>query len=251
MTENSIKYKFEQFTFKNYRTILENAKLNYSFITYDKVNLESKDFILLRHDVDHSMHNALKMATIEHELNIVSTYFIHLHNEFYNFFEKEISEIILKIIELGHEVGLHFDVHYHHINTEEELNELIQFEKSLLEKVINRNVKVFSFHNTNEFTMNCKEWSYGGLINTYANIFQSEVGYCSDSNGYWRFEVLQEIIMQKKYTKLQVLTHPELWQEQVMSPKQRIYHCADVNADRIKRIYDEHLIEYKRENVDW
>lgn len=251
---NEEKYFFSDFTLENYKRIIISAKDRYVFSLFNdelKKNNNINNYILWRHDIDHSIHNALEMALIEHKSGVKATYFIHLHNEFYNFFEKDISKIIIQIKELGHEIGLHFDVHYYSISDEKSLIKYLKYEKKILEKFIEGKINVFSFHNTNEFTMNCKKWKYAGLINTYADIFQNKISYCSDSNGYWRFERLSEIIDKRKYDKLQVLTHPELWQAEIMSPRERIKQVADINTKRILKIYDDHLIEYNRPNIDW
>ena len=52
------------------------------------------------------------LAKIENELGVKATYFLKLHSEFYNLFEKSIFEKVLKIIEFGHNIGLHFEHHY-------------------------------------------------------------------------------------------------------------------------------------------
>lgn len=252
--KNKDKFLFSDFTLENYRRIIISAKEFYSFNLYSdelRNSHQNDNYLLWRHDIDHSIHNALEMAKIEHNLGIKSTYFIHLHNEFYNFFEKEISKIIIQLKKLGHEIGLHFDVHFYSITDDLSLVKYLKYEKKILEKLIDEKIQVFSFHNTNDFTMNCKKWKYAGMINTYASFFQNEISYCSDSNGYWRFERLSEIIENKKYERLQVLTHPELWQNEIMSPRERIKLVADLNAKRILKIYDDHLIEYNRPNIDW
>jgi hypothetical protein len=43
--------------------------------------------------------------------------------------------------------------------------------------------------------------------------FRQEVGYCSDSNGYWRVRRLEDVLREAKDERLQVLTHAEWWPE--------------------------------------
>lgn len=247
---NYKKYFFEDFTFENYRIILKKLLEHYNCLLFSD-NLKIDKFFIMRHDVDHSVENSFKMAEIENELGIKSTYFIHLHNEFYNFLELEHSKTFKKIIDLGHEIALHFDVHYYNINNENELEKHLLFEKNIIESILNVKIKVFSFHNNNDFTLSCKKEKYAGLINVYNDYFFKNMKYCSDSNGYWRFERLVDLIDTDKYSKLHILLHPELWQNRPMSPKERIHYIADKNSERIKKIYDDHLIEFGRENIDW
>jgi hypothetical protein len=62
---------------------------------------------------------------------------------------------------------------------------------------------------------------------------------------------LYEVLLRGEDERLQVLTHPEFWQEEVMSPKERIARCADGRAEKAKQWYDQVVRAYGRENVDW
>jgi peptidoglycan/xylan/chitin deacetylase (PgdA/CDA1 family) len=248
--KNSEKYNFSDFTTTNYRSLLQLAKDNYTFVDYANY-AQSDQFIIWRHDVDFSMHRALKLALIERKAGVKATYFVLLHSEFYNLFEKEISDILKEIVNLGHDIGLHFDSHYYDIKTEAELEEKLVMEKEIIEKFFGAKISSFCFHINNDFTLKCNKKSYAGLINAFSAYFQKEIGYCSDSNGYWRFSRLEDILKEKKFKKLHVLTHPELWQDEIMSPKQRVYRCADMRAEKTKKWYDDVLARNGRENIDW
>ena len=69
---------------------------------------------------------------------------------------------------------------------------------------------MFSFHNTTDFSINCRKREYGGLLNAYSNFFHNDVQYTSDSNGYWRFRSWEELILQN-HKLIQILTHPIWW----------------------------------------
>jgi hypothetical protein len=252
---NKNQYNFDDFTHESYNKLLdEMVKKCYSFLSYDFLTLYSENnYILLRHDIDMSVHEALDLAKIEASKGIKATYFLLLHSEFYNLFEKEISDIVYQIIELGHNIGLHFDSHYYGIEKEEDLDEYLLFEKKILEKVFKVNISVFSFHNTNEFVLSCKKEKYAGMVNTYAAFFQdkTQIGYCSDSFGYWRYERLSEIIKDKKYNKLQILTHPEWWTKKVLAPKERIYRTIDGRQKKTTDKYHTFLTKYGYEPIGW
>lgn len=247
---NAEKYHFGDFTTEKYRELVRTAKENYIFRNYTNFD-KSEKFVLWRHDIDFSVHRAHRLAQIESEEGVNSTFFIHLHSEWYNTFEKEIFDLLIKIKNLGHELGLHFDTHFYGISNEEELGEKIQFEKDILDKLLGLDIKVFSFHNTTPFTMNCKEEKYGGLINTYADYFQSEVTYCSDSNGYWRYSRLSDLLSSAEAPRLHILTHPEWWQERVMSPFERIKNCATKRSENNLTHYIELLENAGNKNIDW
>ena len=99
------------FTLKVYRDLLlhflENQYVfstfgNYINLLTDLNNLTSK-LIILRHDVDRRPKNALKMAQMEHELGIKSSYYFRIVKESNN------PEIIKEIVRLGHEIGYHYE----------------------------------------------------------------------------------------------------------------------------------------------
>jgi hypothetical protein len=153
-------------------------------------------------------------------------------------------------MKLGHNIGLHFDCHYYDIKNEKELEAKLEFEKDLLEKLFNTKIKVFSFHNTTEEILSYNKDSYCGMINTYNRFFREKTGYCSDSNGYWRFKRLEDELKDTKNKTLQVLTHPAWWQEEILSPKQRIWRCIDGRAEKTKKNYNDTLSSMGRENID-
>ena len=57
---------------------------NYLFISYDELDLKNDKQVILRHDVDVSIDLALKMAILENNSNVKSTYFFLLSNLSYN-----------------------------------------------------------------------------------------------------------------------------------------------------------------------
>jgi hypothetical protein len=63
--------------------------------------------VFLRHDVDISLRRTVKMANIQKELGIQSTYFFRLHAEKYTF--EEARPIITQLVEDGFRIGLHYE----------------------------------------------------------------------------------------------------------------------------------------------
>jgi len=239
---------FDDFTRESYLNIIKLAKNNYIFRNYLNFN-RRENFVIWRHDVDFSVHSALRLARIESAEGVSSTYFILLHSEFYNVFEKKISILIKEILALGHNLGLHFDHTFYEIDNIEKMEEKILFEKEILENIFEKPVDVFSFHNPDSWSLSCQEWKYAGLVNTYAEYFMKELPYCSDSNGYWRFERLQDILASAKYSQLQVLTHPAWWTDLPMSPFLRIKRCLDGRVVNTLMQYEQLLLEHGRVNI--
>jgi hypothetical protein len=246
---NAEKYHYSDFTRKNYRRLLQLAKQKYTSCSFENYS-EYSNFIIWRHDIDFSVHSSYALAKIEAEEGISSTFFVHLHNEFYNALEKNISELLKEILKLGHSIGLHFDSHYYSIKTEDSLQAMLLFEKEMLEVIVNTGINVFSFHNTTDEILKYNKDSYAGMTNTYSRYFREKTGYCSDSNGYWKHDRLEDILNSGKHKTLQVLTHPAWWQDEVLSPKQRIWRCIEGRAENTKKNYIDALSYFRKENIE-
>lgn len=244
-------YYFDDFTETNYRNLLRLAKRNYRFAAYDEYKSNDK-MILWRHDIDASVHRAYRLAQIEAEEKVRTTFFVHLHNEMYNALETEIAGLLYRISELGHDIGLHFDPLFYGLNSSfrSNMEYYLNYEKEILEKIFGKEVRVFSFHNP-EFgdCLKIENELIAGMINTYSNYFKANYKYCSDSNGYWRFERLEDLLTDAAYQKFHILTHPEWWTPDVLSPRERITRCINGRAERQHLRYDEALLEMGRENV--
>lgn len=93
------------FTIKKYKQLLENIKAGkYEVQTFAEfIEKPAEKVIVLRHDVDERPHNALKMARVEREMGIRATYYfriVKISNK---------PDIIRKVVDLGHEIGYHYE----------------------------------------------------------------------------------------------------------------------------------------------
>lgn len=251
MNEVTLKYRFNDFTLENYRNLLILAQENYSFSFFSQKKLYAIKSLILRHDVEFSVPIALEMAKTEHDLGIRATYFIQLHGDFYNALEGKTFKQIREIEALGHQLALHFDAHFWEISREDQLDSCLKKDKETFEKYFFTEPKVFSFHNNNSFTLSCNKDSYAGMINVYSSIFTKEYGYCADSTGYWRYEVLEDRLREAKDQVLQVLIHDGMWQDEVLPPRRRVYKVIDDHAANMKKSYDDTLIKFGAKNIDW
>ena len=247
---NAQRYHFADFTIENYRRLIQLAKEKYVFRTYTNFN-KAERFVIWRHDVDASLQIVRSAAEIDANEGIVTTCFVNLHSELYNLLERADSDCVRDILDMGHQIGLHFDAHYYDIQSEEQLDQFLLWEKRILEEFFQCEIQVFSYHNTTPFILSCRRWQYAGLINAYSDYFQEQVGYCSDSGGYWRFHRLEDVLREGKNKNLQVLTHPELWTEDITSPKQRVDRLIEDRAARMQNWYKVNLEGRGQENIDW
>jgi hypothetical protein len=247
--QNKDKYLFSDFTLNNYKQLLNLALGNYQFC--DFTNIKDGKSIILRHDVEYSVSIAGRMAKIESDLGIQSTYFLQLHSVFYNPLDKDVFFTVKNILDSGHHLGLHFDSHFWGIQKEEDLEKYMLIDRETLEKYFDCDIKVFSFHCTNEFILSCEKEKYAGMINVYSKYFKEKVGYNTDSTGIWRYERLEDRLKEANDEKLQILIHDGMWQDEILPPRRRVFKVIDERAEYIKKFYDEMLIEFKAKNIDW
>lgn len=252
---NREKYLFDDFTFDNYRRLIRLAKdQGFQFILHKDLFDNSRKDVIWRHDVEFSPDIALKLARIEHDEGVQATYFWQLHTNYYNTVSPYFMGVLKEIHRLGHHIGLHFDSHFWNIQSAEELNLYVGSDANYLEMAMAKvglNIKLdtFSFHNTNPFVLGCKENSYGGLLNVYSDYFSKSFDYCGDSTGIWRFDRLEDRLLDPKIRHLHVLTHDGMWSEKAMSPHSRIMRCIQREADRQKESYTVNLPKTGNINV--
>ena len=246
------KYRFSDFTLTNYKSILKLAiSKEYSFSLFDTLFEYPQRSIILRHDLEFSVPIALEIAKIEHQLGLKSTYFVQLHGDFYNALELKTFHIIKEIESLGHEIALHFDSHFWGIQDTQQLKQFLLIDKDTFTKYFGKAPRLFSFHNSNAFTLSCEDDSYVGMHNVYATKYKKEFGYCADSTGFWRYEILQNRISEAKDNVLQVLIHDAMWQDIALPPRRRVYKTIDEHASFMKKSYDETLVKFGAKNIDW
>jgi hypothetical protein len=237
----------EDFTVKHYRQLLRAARASYRFATYDAIPWDTR-FVLWRHDLDYSINRAAALAGIEAEEDVTATYFVNPSSEYYNPFEPGQAQLIKHILNLGHRLGLHFDAAFHDIQDEDALHRKVAQEGRWLAEAFGVLPTVFSFHNPGAAQLQSDAENYGGLINCYSRRFKAEIPYCSDSNGYWRFRRLHDVLTDATDPCLQVLTHPGWWQEKPMPPRQRIFRSVYGRAASTLRAYDANLELHDRTN---
>ena len=243
----SQKNNWEDFTRVNYQFLLKMALHKYKIGTvadWQRLDLTG----LWRHDVDCSPQSALAMAKIEHDEGVCATYYFMLRSNFYNVFEPAVVTIIQSIQAMGHEVGLHFDADQSDVSSAEALELALIKEKNALESVIGVDIRSFSFHNPSDKTAGFKDFSYAGLVNAYSSALFSRFKYSSDSNGYWRFTPLEEFLNQS-HSEICVLTHPEWWQAEPLSPRERIARSVEGRAVATLHQYDTFLESAGRKNI--
>lgn len=231
------RFHFADFTWANYRRLLTLAKGVYEFRDYASIEQDGR-FVLWRHDVDFSLRGALKLAELEFQAGTAATYFLLLRSRFHNLLDEGSRDMAARIAALGHEIGLHFEYSYYGALTENELVERLGREKEILEGVTGKGIRCFSFHMPSEATQRFSKPEYAGLLNVDSDRVRTHVDHCSDSNGYWRHRRLEDVLRKGESERLQVLTHPVWWQDEPMSPADRLRRCVEERAQELTLWYD-------------
>jgi hypothetical protein len=225
-------YRFDDFTTSNYVKLLQLTKERYPFHSYAEAKTLDR-YVVWRHDVDLSPHRALALARIEANAGVRSTYFLNFHSEFYNLLEKSVMSMVHDIAAMGHHIGLHFDHVAYGVEDLDSAEPLMDRERTLLSSTFGVPVDVFSFHYTNTFSRLADMEMCAGMQNATSRHFRERAAYCSDSTGIWRFERLEDVLLSGEQQRIQVLTHPELWQDEAMSPAMRYKRCVYGRADSV------------------
>jgi folate-dependent phosphoribosylglycinamide formyltransferase PurN len=242
---------WSDFTEAAYSDILDMAKSRYRFATFGERGADRH--VLWRHDIDHSVHRGLKLAEIEQSKGLISTYFFMPVGISYALAEPAVRDRARQILALGHRAGLHFnsalnpEASQSFASFEQEIIKQRDFVESILEQPL----EAVSFHNpTLHRQLSFDQPVLAGLVNAYGHEITNSYGYCSDSNGYWRFTHLRELLLAKTHDRLHVLTHPEWWTPTAMPPRSRIERCVLGRAAAVMRLYDDGMERGKRENLD-
>ena len=174
--------------------------------------------VILRHDIDNSLPQALRLAEIEAEEGVKSTWFVLLRTDFYNPASAASQRILRRIRELGHEIGLHFDEMAYSreggaetctgVSTEE----LIVHEANILADICGCPITAVSMHRPSTATLEA-DLEIPGMVNSYGKTFFHDFKYLSDSRHRWR-EPVEEIIRGGEYDRLHILTHAFWYHEQ-------------------------------------
>lgn len=207
------------FSFKHYQEILESAQeAKYEFVSFEELLLESQSKqCVLRHDIDYSPVEAVRMAEIESKLGIQSTYFYQSCAWTYNLREKEVYQAVHEVKALGHKIGVHLDVFWNEKLDFSELSKFLSEEKQLFKEILGFEAEnIFSFHNPHKFKELVLNQTVKGIYHTYEPRFFSEIKYLSDSQG-WYEGCMCNIFKSQKYSHIQLLTHPYIWSDRINS----------------------------------
>jgi len=204
----------ESFSYEEYTYIINWLKIHYNIVKFSDIKSATESFCVIRHDVEYSIDRAYKLAKLEYELGIQTTYLFQIRNNCYNTLSTKNTPIIRKIYNMGHTIGLH--VHTGLLHNYNNISELIKQDINILSNSIGIDMNVFSFHRPT-IDMLLLNLKIKGFINAYDNLYfhaykgraprNLQVKYISDSNHMWKYGYPTST----NYPKLQLNFHPFSW----------------------------------------
>ncbi len=226
--------------YKELLSALKNAK--YQFITFEEYFSKKlpEKLVILRHDVDRTPGNAIKMAYLENELNIRASYYYRIVSESYD--EKSIKEIV----KLKHELGYHYEDLS--LSKGNEAQALTLFEKHLTNFRKFYPVKTMCMHGSPVSKWDNRAlWqkynyrNYGIIAEPYFDLDFNRIFYLTDASRSWNNQtvtlrdkvdtkfnfpvnntkdIIRLLNAQQLPNQLMISTHPHNW--------------ADGNFERMK-----------------
>ena len=184
--------------------------------------------LILRHDVDFDLTAAVQMAELESANGWSAQYFVLVRSEFYNLYSKHSSTALLRLVELGHGVGLHFDARLYPPPPPEadDLRQGLAEEIDVVELLAKRPIDIFSLHRPQPDLLS-RDFSIEGRLNAYAPRFTEQMGYCSDSRGGWHHGHPNDHAAVRAHRGLQLLTHPIWWMDGDNSARETLERVLD------------------------
>ena len=195
-----------KFTYEAYRALLALLREHgYAIRNYHNY-LDTARCVILRHDIDNSLEQAVRLAELEAGEGVRSTWFVLLRTDFYNAASKAGREALRHIQSLGHEIGLHFDEasYVPALRPDEVVQDIIK-ECGLLSALLETQVSSVSMHRPSEATLEA-DYVIPGIVNSYGKTFFHDFKYLSDSRRRWR-EPVEDIIRSGAVDRLHILTH--------------------------------------------
>ena len=222
------------FTFTKYRELCEAmVSSDYAILTvkeYLTMGKKPDKYIILRHDVDMRPERSLKTAQIEKYFGIHATYYIRMTKEVF------VPDLIRQIVELGHEVGYHYEVLDKARGDYERAIEIFEKELSMLRETCD--IKTICMHGNSRTRWDNRDlWKYydfkkyGIIGEAYLSIDFNDIVYFSDTARTWnprykikdsnggsedkptinKTDALIELVEAERFPHLYILMHPDDW----------------------------------------
>lgn len=195
------------FSYQDYKTLLKALlEAGYSFEPVYEMPENRAKVVYLRHDVDAFLTGWMAFPELEAKLGIKATYYIAL-SQYYNIFQSDNNRILSKLVDSGHEIGLHYDLTTYP-EEDDEARKQLEFEVSVLGRLCNQKIRTISLHNPGKSGHDPFR-SSDEYVHPHDPRYQDNLLYISDSCRSWRDESLLSCFSDTPPRRLLLLTHLE------------------------------------------
>ncbi len=233
------------FTYDQYIQFLKFS-LNYRKFSFFNSE-EQQDIFILRHDIDVFLQPAVKIALLEKEIDISSTFFLLQTSPCYNPNTQNNHKMIMEIINLDHQIGLHFDPLVYQTIDINVLSQKLAQERDCLEQLIGRKVSCFSLHNPS--VSGQMPQLDTDMINAYSINYFNNDSYLSDSCRNFRGKNPYDFVQKVKSKKAQLLFHPFHFSEHEVGYKKLFLNYTQRFLEDIDEVFRINS-QYNRELPD-
>lgn len=260
------------FTLEKYISLCETiSKSSYTTLTFEKYFSQKnlpKNCILLRHDVDRNIVNALKMAEIEHGFNLVSTYYCRKTEGVFK------PEYFQKIASMGHEIGYHYETLDKAKGDVDEAIKIFEQELNAFREFID--IKTVCMHgnpfspwlNSNIWN-NCDLKGFGIIGEPYLSLDYEDFIYLTDTGRTWANKNIRvkdviknkdrqrnnllignisttddiiNLIKEERFPQICLLAHPNRWHGHLID------WIGELISQNLKNIGKAGIVWYRKKN---
>lgn len=244
--------KLTGFGFSDYKRFLDTALANdWTFLTveeYLQTTTPPEPFVVLRHDIDRRVANAVEMATIEANRDIRATYYLREQT-----FDPETAQLLDSH---GHEIGYHYEDYVKAAGDLQAAHErfadtLSRFRQHVdVTTVCSHGNPLSPYSNLDMWREDYDFSDYGLLGEAYLSVeseaeYPADLLYLSDTGRDWNLEIpefgnirttedLTAFIDEQAHPRLYLLVHPCRWSK---SRRELIQRSSwDLVAETVKSL---------------
>ena len=213
----------DSFSYADYRALIGRLARTHELRRFSDVadRFPEGPVVLLRHDVDYSPAAALALAALEAESGWVSTYFLLVNGPYYNLLDPLHAAVARRLVEMGHEVGLHYDARFFAHFPANEWDALLDGQARLLAMLSGRPVRAIAMHQpalhgADPFAHRTD------FLNAYGRRLRGEATYLSDSCRAWTDGAWSILTDGPLPPRLQIALHPVNWGDRDR-PREQIF----------------------------
>jgi peptidoglycan/xylan/chitin deacetylase (PgdA/CDA1 family) len=193
-----------EFNLDVYGQMFVSLRAHYAFKPVKTIAAPAENVCYLRHDIDLHIEGIDRIAEIDASLGIPSTFFVLLSAK-YNVLNCDNITILKRAVELGHDIGIHYDLRAYPADVYDAFTHL-QYEIQLLQRVLETRVTCMTMHEPSAGHEDVfRELGY--LVNPH----HFDVRYISDSCKRWRDDRIVDAMEGRGPSRLHLNIHPELW----------------------------------------